>query len=92
MSDEHKISALALQLEEIQAFFRNSKGKNAADKPTDIDTVYSTFQAELGAHSAFLADQQLARSIATAVHTDGALVTALANQAIKSNEDRRVAL
>ncbi|KAF2008626.1 hypothetical protein BU24DRAFT_322184, partial [Aaosphaeria arxii CBS 175.79] len=89
---DDEIAALALQLEEIGIYAQGGKGKHPIGIPPDIDVAYEAFRAELGDYTTFLADQQLARSIGTAVHSDGDIVANLTSGEIQCREDRQCAL
>jgi hypothetical protein len=89
---EDEIALLALQLEEIEVFSEGGKGKYPANRPPDSNVAYEAFRTELEEYQAFLADQQMARSIAAAVFSDGVTIAELAAEEIQSHEDRVLAL
>jgi hypothetical protein len=89
---DDELAAIALQLEELDLYSQISKGKHAVDNPPDIETAYFNFQAEIEGFQLFLADQQLAHSMAAAVHSDEALIADLTSRDVRTHEDRRVAL
>ena len=88
---DDEITALALQLEEINYNDEKQKGKYPADNPPDIELAFSTFQAEILAHIGFLSDLKLARSIAHAVDTDGQVIADITRGEAQAQQDRRLA-
>ena len=88
---DDEITALALQLEEINRNNEKQKGKYPADNPPDIELAFSTFQAEVLAHIGFLSDLKLARSIAHAVDTDGQVIADITRGEAQAQQDRRLA-
>lgn len=89
---DDEITALALQLEEINCNGEKQKGKYLADHPPDIELAFSAFQAEILAHIGFLSDLKLAHSIAHAVDTDGQVIADIAREEAQAQQDRRSAL
>lgn len=91
-NNDNEITALTLQLEEIEIYSQKAKGKYAVDRPPDSAIACASFQSELQAYRIFRADQVLARSIAAAVHADGPIIAHLTAQEVQSREDRLFAL
>lgn len=91
-SFDDEIAALTLQLEEIGVHAQSGKGKYAVDHLPDSNVAYASFQAELQQYQIFLEDQKLARSIGTAVYSDGPAIADLAAEDIRCHEDRLFAL
>lgn len=89
---DDEITALALQLEEINCHDENSKGKHRADKPPDVDVAFSSYQAEVQGHIQFLNDLKLARSIAQAVDTDSQAIAEAMQGESQVQQDRLLAL
>lgn len=89
---DDEITALAVQLEEINCREENSKGKSRADEIPDIDVAVSTYQLEVQAHIQFMHDLKLAHSIASAVDTDGQAIAEATQGESQAQQDRQLAL
>lgn len=87
-----EIEALALQLEEIEVHFKESKGKYPVCNLPDIEVACSIFQVELQNHINFLNDSNLAHSIARAVESDATEIAILIQEEIQNQQDRHLAL
>lgn len=64
---------IQLQLDDIE--YSSSKEKGCADSISDISITFEMQKEELKNIALFLSDQRIARSIALAVQTDGAVLT-----------------
>lgn len=83
--------ALAVQLEEIEIYHDNDKGKYRSDaSPDDVNAIL-IFLDELTAYKVFLGDRKLAHSIARAVEVDGPAISTIIEQEKQDQEDGRLA-
>ncbi|KAF2477677.1 uncharacterized protein BDR25DRAFT_364571 [Lindgomyces ingoldianus] len=89
---DDEITALALQLEEINYHGETRKGKYPAESPPDLAVAYVDYQAEITAHLAFLRDVKLAHSVAHAVDADAEAIAEFAQEESRAQEDRRIAV
>ncbi|KAF2649530.1 hypothetical protein K491DRAFT_734525 [Lophiostoma macrostomum CBS 122681] len=89
---EDDITALTLQLEEINYREETKKGKHAVDNLPDLEVAYVSYLHEIEAHLAFLKDVKLAHSIAHAVDIDGQAIQEISRGEVQAQEDRRYAM
>ena len=89
---DDEVVGLLHQLEEIDLFNGNQKGKGRADEPLDIDLAVTAFQDEVQAHIGFLNDLKLAHSIGHAVYMDGSAIAGITQGELQAHRDRRLAL
>lgn len=89
---DDEITALALQLEELDGQGERQKGKYREDRPPDTQQAMAVFHAEIQSHINFLEDQKLARSIAHAIDTDEQAIASILSGETQAQQDRRLAL
>jgi len=89
---DDELTAINLQIEELELVPTFRKGKYPVDRPPDFEVATTSFKAELEEYKTFLGDQKLARRMGTAVHTDEAIIGDLTAQEIQSHADRRFTL
>ncbi|KAL4908967.1 hypothetical protein BDW74DRAFT_75581 [Aspergillus multicolor] len=89
---DDEIEALTQQLEEIRCYRENDKGKWRADDLPDNELGISAFLEEVTTSLGVLGDLKLAQSIANAVESDAQAVTAITEEEIQVEEDRRLAM
>ncbi|KAL2835275.1 hypothetical protein BDW59DRAFT_168514 [Aspergillus cavernicola] len=87
-----EIEALTQQLEEINNYRENSKGKCRADDLPDNEIVVSAFLDEVTMSLGAFGDMKLARSIADAVDSDAQAITTIAQEEIQVQDDRRLSI
>ncbi|USP80095.1 ariadne RING finger [Curvularia clavata] len=85
MDDE--LTALALQLEELEHYSDTRKGKHPVGQKPNIEVVYDEFCAELRDYKSFLEDQKLAKSIGEAVQSDSRVIADISQQEAQASED-----
>ncbi|THV52664.1 hypothetical protein BGAL_0073g00150 [Botrytis galanthina] len=90
IDDETAKMIIQLQLDDIE--YSSSKGKGRADSVSDISIAFEMQKEELKNIALFLSDQRMARSIALAVQTDGAVLTEAASRDDALVRDHSMAL
>ncbi|TGO10348.1 hypothetical protein BTUL_0137g00050 [Botrytis tulipae] len=90
IDDETAKLIIQLQLDDIE--YSSSKGKGRADDVSDISIAFKMQKEELENIALFLSDQRMTRSIASAVQTDGAVLTEAASRDDALVRDRSMAL
>jgi hypothetical protein len=88
---DDEISALGLQLEELQVYRDADKRKYIAGRAPDIEVALSVFQEDIQRHVIFLGDLLHAHSIARAVDADARAIASAVQDEIRGEEDRRLA-
>ncbi|KAJ4303586.1 hypothetical protein N0V90_002485 [Kalmusia sp. IMI 367209] len=89
---DDEITALALQLEEVEPHGIHGRGKFPAGEPPDSVVAFNSFYNEIEAHLSFLRDARLAHSIAFAVNADADAIAELAGSEEQAHDDREYAL
>lgn len=83
---------IQLQLEDLEEFAGNQKGKQAEGSQNDTQDAISTYRQELQQNLMVLSDRSMARSIGQAVSSDSRLLRAFKDQEDVAASDRQVAL
>ncbi|EEQ31179.1 IBR domain-containing protein [Microsporum canis CBS 113480] len=89
---DDELVALELQLEEIDSYGRERKGKCPSNNLPDSELAYVAFQAEIEGCIDSLSDLKIAHSIAHAVDTDGQAITDVLRDEAQAQQDRRLAM
>ncbi|PVH96146.1 hypothetical protein DM02DRAFT_688579 [Periconia macrospinosa] len=89
---DDEVTALALQLEELGAYPPCGSDRCDDRNATNSDIAFAQYQTEVKNRYTFLTDQQLARSIGAAEHSDGAMISTLASNEVQCYNDRQLAL
>jgi hypothetical protein len=89
---DDEITALILQLEEINYREETKKAKYTSNNVPDLEVAYADYLSEIESHLAFLKDLKLAHSIANAVDADAEAIAELTRGESQANEDRRLAV
>lgn len=89
---DDEITALTLQLEELNYREETEKAKYSVNDVPDLEVAYASYLEEMEAHLSFLRDVKLAHSIANAVDTDAQAIAEAAQENQRAQEDRLVAV
>lgn len=89
---DDEITALTLQIEEINYRYETRKGKYSVDDIPDLEVAYANYFSEIEKHLMFLNDVKLAHSIAQAVDSDAPVIEELTQEEAQAQEDRRLAV
>ncbi|EME42772.1 hypothetical protein DOTSEDRAFT_176057 [Dothistroma septosporum NZE10] len=89
---DEDIDLIAMQMEELELFTKNDKGKYCADDPPDLNLALQVYLEDLQTYKRYLDDHKLAQSIGIAVHQDEAMIAALTSEDLTAHEDRQMAL
>lgn len=89
---DDEITALTLQLEEINYRDETKKAKYSVNNIPDLEVAYTSYLNEIEAHLNFLRDVKLAHSIANAVDTDAQAIAEAAQENQQAQEDHLMAV
>ncbi|ESZ93311.1 hypothetical protein SBOR_6292 [Sclerotinia borealis F-4128] len=89
---DEESSKLIIQLQLADIERSSSKGKGRADDVSDVSIAFKLQKKELENDALFLSDQQMTRSIALAVQSDGEIVTEAVSRDNVSARDHTMAI
>ncbi|KAF2796595.1 hypothetical protein K505DRAFT_400921 [Melanomma pulvis-pyrius CBS 109.77] len=89
---DDEITALSLQIEEINYRDETRKGKYPVHDIPDLEVAYTNYLSEIEKHLTFLNDVKLAHSIAQAIDSDAPVIKELMQGESQAQEDRRLAV
>jgi hypothetical protein len=89
---DDEITALTLQLDELNYYEETKKAKYSPANVPDLEIAYHSYLSEIEAHLAFLKDIKLAHSFASAIDTDAEAIAEITQSEAHAQEDRRVAV
>lgn len=92
VDDESAKAAIRLQLQDAQRYASSCKGKGREGEESDESLAFKLQTQELENFPLFCADNQMARSMASAVYADGPLVAEIQSQEETATGDRGIAL
>ena len=75
MDDFSASLILSLQIADIDAILRGSKGKNPEGRPLDAEIAMAAYREELSKNQTIIEDRRMGRSISEAVGRDGAIIS-----------------
>jgi hypothetical protein len=89
---DDEITALTLQLEEINYRDETKKAKYSVNNIPDLEVAYTSYLNEIEAYLGFLRDVKFAHSIANAVDTDAQAMAEAAQENQQAQEDHLMAV
>ncbi|KAK4950049.1 hypothetical protein LTR28_007125 [Elasticomyces elasticus] len=91
IDEESAALIMQIQLEDSKQLGSRFKGKQKEGEVSDIELALQLYREELDLFEPFRADRQMARSMATAIMTDGPMLSEAASQEQQVGQDRILA-